>query len=77
MAKKQESKKPDKPSRPELDRQLDEALKATFPASDPISVGEPSSTTPERPVHRRPAAIDKALVRELAANVEAGKDKRS
>lgn len=58
-------------SRVELDRELDQALKATFPASDPISVGEVSGETPDRPLQRRPAKIDKALVEELALNVAA------
>ena len=56
----------------ELERQLDDALEHTFPASDPVSVGEPTSSEPERPLDRRPALIDKDLVDELAQKV-AGK----
>jgi hypothetical protein len=56
----------------ELERQLDDALEHTFPASDPVSVGEPTSSKPERPLDRRPALIDKGLVDELAQKV-AGK----
>lgn len=53
----------------ELERQLDNALQDTFPASDPVSVGEVTKDTPVRPLHRRPAAIDKALVDRLAREV--------
>jgi hypothetical protein len=56
----------------ELERQLDDALEQTFPASDPVSVGETTSSEPERPLDRRPALIDKGLVDELAKKV-AGK----
>jgi hypothetical protein len=41
-----------------VDAELDEALEATFPASDPPAMTEPSAanhTTPKRP-RRRPAA---------------------
>lgn len=58
-------------SKADLDGQLDEALKDSFPASDPAAIGEPSSTGPDRPLNRRPAALDTALVNELARNVEA------
>jgi hypothetical protein len=57
------------PSKAELEKQLDDALKHTFPASDPITIGEPTANKPDRPVHRRPALIDKQLVNELANNV--------
>jgi hypothetical protein len=53
----------------EVDEQLDRALENTFPASDPVTVGEVTSDTPERPAHRRPAWIDKALVEKLAKEV--------
>ena len=59
---------PKQPS-PELDKELDEALKATFPASDPVAVGETTSTRPDRPLNRRPAKIDLELVNELARHV--------
>lgn len=58
-------------SQADLDGQLDEALKDSFPASDPVTLGQPSSTGPDRPLNRRPAALDTELVNELARNVEA------
>lgn len=39
---------PRTPSDPDLDRDLDEALEETFPASDPISPMEPREKTPPR-----------------------------
>jgi hypothetical protein len=60
---------PKKPS-PDLDKELDEALKATFPASDPVAVGETTSTQPDRPLNRRPAMLDLELVNELARHVD-------
>jgi hypothetical protein len=59
----------------ELEDQLEDALEHTFPASDPFAVGEPTSGEPERPLERRPALIDRALVDELAQKV-AGKLKK-
>jgi hypothetical protein len=53
----------------ELDQELDDALENTFPASDPVAVGDVTSDEPERPVNRRPARIDKALVDKLAKEV--------
>lgn len=64
-----------KPSRTELDAELDEALQETFPASDPIAVGEVTGTEPDRPLDRRPAKLDKDLVEELARNVGAKHEK--
>jgi hypothetical protein len=61
-----EAKKPS----PEIDRELNEALKATFPASDPVAVGETTSTQPDRPLNRRPAKLDLELVNELARHVD-------
>lgn len=58
-----------RPSKEELERQLDEALKATFPASDAIAVGQPTGTRPLRPLDRMPARIDKDLVDRLADQV--------
>ena len=55
---------------PEIDKELDEALKATFPASDPVAVGETTSTQPDRPLNRRPAELDLELVNELARHVD-------
>lgn len=53
----------------ELDCELDDALKQTFPASDPVAIGAPTSAVPDRPVGRRPAAIDLPLVNKLAREV--------
>lgn len=53
----------------ELDQQLEDALEHTFPASDPVSVGQPTSTKPDRPAHRRAPALDTVLVHDLAAKV--------
>jgi hypothetical protein len=57
-----------KPSAAETEQELDQALKATFPASDPVAIGDATGTEADRPVHRRPAVIDKTLVEELARN---------
>lgn len=61
----------DAKSHAELEKDLDQALKATFPASDPFAVGEASGSEPDRPLHRRPAKLDNALVEELATNARA------
>jgi len=58
-----------KPQDAELQRELDEALKGTFPASDPVSVGEVTAEQPDRPQGRRPAKVDKALIEKLAREV--------
>lgn len=58
-------------SKADLDGQLDAALKDSFPASDPVAIGEPSSTEADRPLNRRPAQLDTELVNELARNVGA------
>lgn len=39
-------KKPSDPTQRKLDKKLDEALKATFPASDPVAITEPAPTLP-------------------------------
>jgi hypothetical protein len=62
--------KVDKAKFAELDKDLESALQSTFPASDPITVGDATSHTPDRPAHRRPAEIDKDLVDRLAREVE-------
>ena len=49
-----------------LEIQLEDALEHTFPASDPISVGQPTSDAPDRPLNRRAPKLDVALVNELA-----------
>lgn len=56
-------------SKTELESQLDNALRDTFPASDPITVGDVSAETPERPADRQAPSIDKALVDTLAREV--------
>ena len=58
-----------KPPRAELEKQLDKALQETFPASDPGHVGIFTAGEPDRPIGRRPARIDKALVDKLAKQV--------
>ncbi len=55
-------------SKREQDRELSEALEETFPASDAVAVNE-ADDRPVRPVHRKPALIDKHLVEELAEEV--------
>ena len=57
-------------SKVELDRQLNDALKDTFPASDPVSIGEAHATEPDRPIGRKPALLDTELARELAAHLK-------
>jgi hypothetical protein len=61
---------PDHPSKAELDKQLDDALKGTFPASDPVTIGEAHGAEPDRPIGRKPALLDKDLVRELADHLK-------
>jgi hypothetical protein len=53
----------------ELEKQLNCALKDTFPASDPVSIGEPTGDTPDRPAERRAPVIDRKLVDKLAQEV--------
>lgn len=55
----------------ELEKELDDALENTFPASDPVAVGDATSDSPDRPAHRQPAKIDRALVEKLAREVAA------
>lgn len=59
-----------KPTRAELEQQLDEALKQTFPASDPVTIGEPTALVPDRPADRQAPLLDTELVNELAAHLE-------
>lgn len=72
----QSTPKDSKTPSPELDKELDDALQATFPASDPVAVGETTSTTPDRPLNRRPVEIDLELVNELARHVGETHDKK-
>jgi hypothetical protein len=67
----EDAKSKDQLSKAELNEELDDALKDTFPASDPIAVGATTSGEPDRPIDRKPALIDKALVQELADRVAA------
>ena len=57
-------------SKAELDRELNDALKGTFPASDPVTIGDATSTEPDRPIGRKPALLDKELVNELAEHLK-------
>jgi len=59
-----------KPPRAELERQLDNALEQTFPASDPVTIGEPRGLIPDRPADRQAPLVDAELVNELAAHVQ-------
>jgi hypothetical protein len=66
-----------KPPRAELERQLDDALEHTFPASDPVTIGEPTAHVPDRPADRQTPLIDVELVNELASHLkQAGKGKQ-
>lgn len=62
-----------KKTKREVDAELDEAIKESFPASDPPAIDE-EDKVPVRPVHRKPAAIDKALVDKLARKAKQGGD---
>lgn len=55
-------------SKAQLDEELNEALKETFPGSDPVAI-DASTDKPIRPIGRRPPGIDKALVEDLARKV--------
>lgn len=57
----------------EVDKELDEALKETFPGSDAIAV-DSRDDGPVRPANRKPPIIDKALVNKLAEEAKAKKD---
>ncbi|WP_295559679.1 hypothetical protein [uncultured Hyphomicrobium sp.] len=58
-----------KKKKAELEKELDSALEATFPASDAVSIDNAISDAPDRPVGRRPAPIDRNLVDALAREV--------
>lgn len=53
----------------ELDHDLDEALKETFPGSDAIAI-DATGDKPNRPIGRRPPKLDKDLIDELAREVK-------
>lgn len=59
----------EKKKKAELEEELDAALEATFPASDPLAIGEETAGGPDRPVGRKPPRIDKKLVDALAKKV--------
>lgn len=59
----------DKKSKSQLDEELTEALKETFPGSDAIAI-DASDDKPFRPIGRRPPEIDKRLVDDLAREVK-------
>lgn len=61
----------DKP-KAEVDKELDEALKETFPGSDAIAVDN-KADTPVRPVGRKPPIIDKDLVERLSEKAKSNK----
>lgn len=67
----EDAKSKDQLLKAELDKELDDALKGTFPASDPVAIGQPTATEPDRPIDRKPALLDKELVHELADNAAA------
>lgn len=49
-----------KPDKQEKEKKIDNAIKETFPASDPVATGEATGTEPaKRPVDRRPPVISK------------------
>lgn len=56
-------------SKKQADRDLDETLKETFPASDAPATNAPE-IEPVRPSNRKPAVIDMALVNRLARSVD-------
>ena len=56
-------------SKSELDNDLNEALKETFPGSDAIAINA-TDDRPRRPIGRRPPQLDKNLVEELAREVK-------
>jgi len=64
-------RKPTKHTGSEVDHDLDEALEATFPASDPVSVGRPTGPgEPRREAGRKAPNIDTELVKRLAKEAE-------
>ncbi len=65
---------PNKKSKSEVEAELDEALRESFPASDSPSIDDEDKKA-VRPVHRRPALIDKGLVDQLARKVKPGRPK--
>ena len=53
-----DKKRNDRKKKQHQDERIDEAIRETFPASDPTAAGEPTSTEPlGRPADRKPAPI--------------------
>lgn len=52
-----------------LDKQLGEALEQTFPASDPVSVGQ-ETVEPEGRESRQPAPVNVDLAKRLAKELD-------
>jgi hypothetical protein len=53
------------------ERELDDALEDTFPASDPVTIGQPTSDeAPRAPVGRRTPLLDVELIKRLARNLK-------
>ncbi|MEZ5816092.1 MAG: hypothetical protein R3D44_03325 [Hyphomicrobiaceae bacterium] len=51
--------------------ELDEALEATFPASDPVTTGHPTGDEPSQaPVERRAPLLDVELIKRLARKLK-------
>jgi hypothetical protein len=71
----EDAKSKDQLSKGELDEELDDALKGTFPASDPVAIGDVTSAEPDRPIDRKPALLDKDLAHELAEHLKRKKKK--
>ncbi len=66
-SKKLENDEPGKPATSQSERELDEALDETFPASDPVSGGqETADEEPRSRVGRQTPQLDVALVERLA-----------
>lgn len=63
------SKQRTETQRKSTDDELDDALKQTFPASDPVSVGSDGEGAGAR-VDREPARLDRALVERLSREVK-------
>lgn len=58
-----------------LDKQLGEALEQTFPASDPVAVGQ-ETVEPEGRESRQPAPLNVELAKKLAKELEKERSSR-
>lgn len=63
------SDSPGNAEKKELDKQLGEALEHTFPASDPVSVGQ-ETVEPEGRESRQAAPVNVDLAKKLAKKLE-------